>query len=403
MYSLIQRVYLPYFPSCLSLHVSVCNVSTDLQVYAAEMSPPKRRGFLGAFFQISVVIGVFLSYVMGAIPGLLYYHSALVIIVILIIFEVLMLIPKESPRWLLMKNHKYAAKKSLLWLLQSEESVSQVIREIERSLPMQKLAFREKIKMFKRKSVYIPLLLSIAIVFFHQCTGNSVILNYAASIFLAADVKNAEKTAVYAIGALQVVGTIISAIVVDMTGRKKLLLFGSIGIAISNAALGTHLYIIETAQCDSVGNSSNGTFDIALQLPNDTEIYSDSRCYPSRLSILAIASVMGFGLFNSVGWKALPFIMMGEMFPNSLHSILNGVMVAYLWGLVAVMIGGYTAYEQAFHPYTAWWSFAGVAALSIPFILVFLPETKGKSLEEIEKYFNRKKELCGDKADAMLF
>ena len=65
-------------------------------------------------------------------------------------------------------------------------------------------------------------------------------------------------TAVYAIGALQVMGTIISAIVVDMTGRKKLFLFGSIGIAISIAALGTHIYITETAQCDSVGNSSDG-------------------------------------------------------------------------------------------------------------------------------------------------
>ena len=83
-------------------------------------------------------------------------------------------------------------------------------------------------KMFKQRSVYIPLLLSFAIAFFHQCTGNNVILNYATSIFMTADVKNAEKTAVYAIGALQVVGTIISAIVVDMTGRKKLLLFGSI-------------------------------------------------------------------------------------------------------------------------------------------------------------------------------
>ena len=112
--------------------------STDLQVYAAEMSPPERRGLLGTFFQVSVCFGIFLSYIMGAIPGLLYYHSALVIIVILIIFEVLMLIPKESPRWLLMKNHEYAAKKSLLWLFRSEESVSQVIREIQSSLTMKK-------------------------------------------------------------------------------------------------------------------------------------------------------------------------------------------------------------------------------------------------------------------------
>ena len=132
--------------------------STGLQVYAAEMSPPKRRGLLGAFFQISVVIGVFLSYVMGTIPGLLYYHSALVIIVILIVFEVLMFIPKESPRWLLMKNHEYAAKMSLLWLFKSEESVNQLTEEIENSLTMKKLPFSEKMKVFKQTfHFYSPL------------------------------------------------------------------------------------------------------------------------------------------------------------------------------------------------------------------------------------------------------
>lgn len=361
-----------------------------MQVYAAEMSPPQRRGLLGAFYQISIISGVFLSYVIGAIPGLLYFHSTLVIIAIQIVFQALMLIPKESPRWLLMKNHKYAARKSLLWLFQSDESVEKLVKTIECSLGT-KMSVCEKVKAFKQRSAYLPFLLSIFIAIFHQFTGNNVIINYAASIFQTAEVSNARETAIYAIGALQTVGTIISAFVVDKVGRKKLLLFGSIGIAISNAALGTHLFITETARCNTTSNSSSMTLSIDQILLNSTEIDAEPRCYPALLSIMAIASVMGFGLFYSIGWRALPFIMMGEMFPNSLRSTLNGILIAFLWGLIALLIGGFTPYEHAVRPYTAWWVFAGISALSIPFITAFLPETKGKTLEEIEQFFNRKK------------
>ena len=362
-------------------------------MYAAEVSPPHKRGMLSSFHQIAIISGVFLSYVMGAIPGLLYSHSAVTVIVILMVFQLLMLIPKESPRWLVMKNHKYAARKSLLWFFQCEESVKTIIASIEMSLATKKLSLCERVKAFKERSVYLPFLLSISIIIFHQFTGNNVIINYAASIFQTAEVSHARETAIYAIGILQIVGTIISSFVVDKVGRKKLLLFGSIGIAVSNVALGTHLFITETSQCsNSSANLSNNTTTFFVdEVSNSTAVYTESRCYPGLLSILAISSVMGYGLFYSIGWRALPFVMMGEMFPNSLRSTLNGISHSFIWVLIAIIIGGFSPFERAVHPYTAWWVFGGVSVVSIPFIILLLPETKGRTLEEIQEYFNKKK------------
>ena len=366
-------------------------------MYTAEIAPPNKRGLLGAAYQTSVIIGIFFSYVVGAIPGLVYSHSALILVLELSISLPLVLFLKESPRWLLMKHNKRAARKSLLWLFQSGKAAEQSMKLIEDSLPAKRLSFREKAEMFRQRSVSLPFFLSILVVIFHQLTGNNVIISYAASIFLTARVDNAEETAVYAIGLLQIVGTLISAFVVDKVGRKKLLLFGSVGITVSNAALGTYLFFTETSQCsnssyveaysDKYENFSSGLGGEQLPL-NSTAEYGTEDCQSELLPFIPIASLMGFGLFYSVGWRALPFIMMGEMFPNTIRSSMNGFMVAFLWVIASLLIGGFTPYENAVGPYTAWWIFAFIAALSIPLIATLVPETKGKTLEEIKLYFD---------------
>ena len=283
----------------------------------AEIAPPNKRGMLGATYQISVITGIFLSYVAGAISGLTYSHSALIVVLGLSLSTPLVLFIKESPRWLLLKNNKDAARKSLLWLFQSDEAAKQSIELIEESLPPISLSFCEKIKMFRQRSMFLPFLLSTFIVVFHQCTGNNVIINYAASIFRMAKVDNGEEIAIYAIG---LTGACISAIVVDKVGRKKLLLFGSVGITLSNAALGSHLYYTESSGCTNgtsipIYNDSSDTFNSSfeieqLQLNSIVEYGTDfeSDCHSKLLPFIPVASVMDSdcstrsvgGLFHSL-------------------------------------------------------------------------------------------------------
>ena len=169
-------------------------------MYVAEMSSPKQRGFLGSFNVIQLMIGILLSYMMGVIPGVLYIHSALFMLAVLLIFEFLTIFFKESPRWLLMKNHTHEAKKSLYWFYQSEEAVEQMMEHIRKSLNQTNLALKDKLKMFTQRRVYLPLVLTVAITFFYEFTGSNVIISYAAQIFLTAKVKPPNETAIYSIG-----------------------------------------------------------------------------------------------------------------------------------------------------------------------------------------------------------
>jgi MFS family permease len=142
--------------------VSSGALTSIFPVYVAEIAPPNKRGMLGATYQISVITGIFLSYVAGAISGLTYSHSALIVVLGLSLSTPLVLFIKESPRWLLLKNNKDAARKSLLWLFQSDEAAKQSIELIEESLPPISLSFCEKIKTKKR----VP---PISTLYIHRC------------------------------------------------------------------------------------------------------------------------------------------------------------------------------------------------------------------------------------------
>lgn len=350
-----------------------------MQLYTSEISLKRLRGLFGAFYQLSIIIGVFLSYIMGVIPTFNYIHSAIVISVIIVIFMTLTATLYESPRWLVSKGHHSRAEKALSWLRKCPEKAKMEVEatiELIESVP--KLSLKLKLLEFKKKHVYKPLILSVTLIFFHQFSGINVIIFYAAIIFQKAGINNARETALYAVGLLQIVATAISSSLVDLTGRKVLLVLGSIGMAISSTGLGMHFFFTRASLCISE-NITNAT---------DYLDAGTSSCNP-QLAPLAITSLMAFGFIFSVGWRALPFIVMSELFPLQLRGLLGGIGMCSLWFYAGIVTGFYQDYEATVQPYTAWWSFALISFIGAFFVLICIPETKGKSLEEIEMYFRR--------------
>lgn len=350
----------------------------NLQLYASEVSCSKWRGQLTAFYQLSIVVGIFLSYAVGTIPSVTYGQSAIIALGIVLVFELLTAtLSYESPRWLLSMGREERAEKTLSWLRQSQEIAKEEAEEIKRLLTRSpRLRLKQKLLEFKHRRVLIPLILSVILIFFHQFSGINVIIFYAAIIFETAGIEHAKETALYAVGGLQIVATFISSCVVDRFGRKVLLVLGSIGMFLSSAALGTHMFLTRPSNCqpDNASNSS-----------------SSSDSCNSHLAPLAISSLMVFGFTFSVGWRALPFIVMSELFPLRLRGILNGFGMCMLWVFAGTVTGFYPKLEEALGAYTAWWFFALVSFAGIFFVIIFLPETKGKSLEEIEAYFKGQK------------
>ena len=325
---------------------------------------------------------------MGAIPNLNYVHSAVVAGMLTLLFEILVLLLYESPRWLISTGRDSSAEKALSWLRQSHEVAKEEAEEIKNIVQNSpKLSIARRLYELRQRHLYVPFILSLTLIFFHQFSGINVIIFYAATIFQTAGIHYAREAAMFAVGALQILATIISSGLVDRAGRKVLLVSGSIGMTISSASLGAHFFITRSSLC---GNASSDD-------ANSTVLNSTTdNC--AAFAPLAICSLVGFGFAFSVGWRALPFIVISELFPLRLRGLLGGIGLCSLWVYASLITGFYQDYEQAVQQYTAWWTFSLISFLGIFFVLIFIPETKGKTLEEIEAYFKRRKDkVVGDK------
>ena len=364
-----------------------------LQMYTSEISPQSLRGLFANFYQLSVIIGICLVYAVGAIPSVNYIHSAIVALGMTIVYVILAAVIFQSPRWLLSKANEKAAKRTLIWLRRSGELANQEVKDIMeliRNTP--KLPFKEKLLEFRHKHVYKPLIIAEVAAFIYQFSGSNVVIFYAAVIFQSAGVDQAREIAFYSIGLVAFVATGLSAILVDKLGRKVLLIVGSIGIIVSCTGLGTHFFLTRHAICQQANlNLSNVT------VSNETS--SSMSVRNPHLSPLAICSLIIFSFAASLSWRSLAFVLMSELFPLRLRGVLGGINDSTIWMLAAIVTGFYLEFERFARPYTAWWCFAFIALLGLLFVAIFVPETKGKTLEEIEVYFRGRAGSCENKEE----
>ena len=170
--------------------------------------------------------------------------------------------------------------------------------------------------------------------------------------------------------------TIIGAFLIDLIGRKILLIVSGIGMLIGTVSLGTFFYITRPELC------SNVTMDA---LDNT----GDNLCN-SYLSPVAIASLIFFYASFAIGWGPVPFVLLGELIPLHVRGIGSGIATFINWTAAAIVTGFYLDYAEAVNNWFAWWSFSVLNAIAIVFTIIFVFETKGKNLEDIQHRFDSK-------------
>ena len=348
-------------PSYADLHF------ITLKVYVSEISTAKLKGLFGACQQLFVTLGIFFVEILGTIssyrPDFKYYHVSLVALAIVLVFEALMLITKETPRWLMSHNKPDVAKDVLRFLRGPACNIDKELNGMVEALKKQpQLTFGQTLQEFRHRAVYFPVLLALGLAFFQQFSGINTAIFYATPIFSEAQVSNPTLVASFAVGAVQVVFTLVSVLLVDLTGRKVLLVIGSVVLSLSGVMIGVE-FILGHFYC-----------------------HSNSAC---RFSPLAIVGLIFYIMAFSIAWGAIPWLMMSELIPQRVRGISSGIVTAFNWSLAAIITGAFKPYSNAVRPWFAWWTFAVFMALSIPFVLLLLPETKGHSLEEIEELFER--------------
>ena len=352
-----------------------------MQIYIGEISTAKLRGFFVSFVEIGVAAGVLVNYTIGSIPNFPYYYNALFAAGIAAMFEILMVSLYETPRWLVSQGCVSEARVILQWLrgpgVQIEDEIC--CNELTEGA---KTNILTTLKEFTKRSVVVPCVIVIFVMVFQQAAGLNTLVTYAASIFEEAGVANPRATSTYALGCAELLTTLIVVFIIDLIGRKILLILSGIGMVIGSMLLGVHFYITRPSLCSGANNLTIFA-NLTEELGNST---TSAPCN-TQYAPLAIVSIMTFGIAFSSGWGPIPWIILSELIPLQVRGVATGIATVVLWGSLAVVVGLYAEYVAAVHVWFAWWSFTVINIAAVLFTIFFLRETKGKTLEDIERYY----------------
>ncbi|KAF5176181.1 Major facilitator superfamily transporter mfsa [Thalictrum thalictroides] len=341
-------------------------------VYIVEISPADTRGSLTSYPEIFINIGILLGYVANyAFSGLPVHINWRVMLGVGILPSVfigisLFVIP-ESPRWLVMKNRIEEAR---IVLLKTNENH----REVEERLAaIQEAASKSNVKSkYKEKAVWRELLTpsptlrrmlitGIGIQGFQQITGTDATVYYSPTIFKEAGIEgnNNLLAATIAVGFSKTILILIAIHLIDRVGRKPLLYVSTIGMTVCSFCLVLTLSLF--------ANTQAGIF-------------------------LAIVLVCGNVGFFSVGMGPICWVVTSEIFPLKVRaqaSALGSVVNRLSSGFITM---SFLSVSRAITVAGTFFIFAVLAVLSIAFVHIYIPETKGKSLEQIELMFQKGEE-----------
>lgn len=316
--------------------------------YVSEIAPPKDRGRLVALYQFNIVLGILIAFLSNyllsdlgqnawrwmigveAIPAIIYTFMALTI--------------PRSPRWLLLNGHHDEASQ-IISQLYPDQSVGDIVSEIEES---QKHHHSSNENIFMKK-YRLPLMLAFLIAFFNQLSGINAFLYYAPRIFEEAGLeKSSALLSSIGIGVTNLVFTLIGVALIDRLGRKKLMYIGSVGYIIS-------LSLVAMAFFFNWGGMAVPIF-----------------------LFLFIAS-------HAIGQGAVIWVFISEIFPDQLRASGQAFGCGTHWVLAAIIPSLVPLLFAKVGAGAVFAFFAFMMFLQLLFVIFMMPETKGISLEDLEK------------------
>ena len=301
----------------------------------------------------------------------------------MLVFQFAAIFIPETPRWLFSHGKDARGERVLRLLRGSRANVASEREGIKKTIEKdQDTTLLLRVLAFRRRSVMIPFVLVLFLMFFQQFSGINAVIFYAGSIFEEAKVKNPQLINALTVGLVQIFATLVSVFAVDRVGRKVLFILSSSFMLISSLMLGTHFLILNVICKGCIG--SNCTQHITADNTTGT---LPSVCDSTHFSGLAITATIVFIIAFSFGWGPIPWSSMSELLPLTVRGLAGSMATFVNWTFATIVTAFFESYAKRVTPTGAWWSFALISAISLVFIVLFLPETKNRQLEEIEDHF----------------
>jgi len=382
-------------------------------VYIAEIAPTERRGSLGMINQVAIMIGISAAYFINwLILDLVHLHQwqwmlGLVAVPSALYFIFLFLIP-ESPRWLITKGEVDQAS-SILSNIGGEQYATEQLCSIQESTGTKQST--SILQLFKGR-LFVVLLIGIAIGSLQQLIGINAIYYYAPDFFeRIGGSRNTAFLQACIIGIVNVVFALLAMRLIDRIGRKSLLVIGIIGIIVCHLVVGFSFmganYSIDDESIAKLKTNVNAEVMGKIE-PLKGELYTSKKAYldnlASRLTedefnnnklnvlkstiklngiVILIAIVSFVGLY-SMSLGPVTWVLLSELYPDQFRA--KAISIAgFFNGLSSFIIPLFFLWElENIGEGATFFIFAAIALVGFFFILCKIPETKGKSLEEIE-------------------
>jgi sugar porter (SP) family MFS transporter len=343
----------PYFFSFFRFigGIGVGASSVAAPIYISEISTPENRGKLGTLFQFNIVFGIliafFSNYLLEGFGGANDWRWMIGIVALpALVYSIIITQIPDSPRWLILKKRDDATAIKVLEMIYSKDDALDNFYEIKNDL-IEDSTFKETVFSHKYK---LPLILAFLIAFFNQLSGINFILYYAPEILEMAGLGSKESLMnSILIGVTNLIFTLAGMKLIDVLGRRQLMIIGSIGYILS-------LGMVALAFFNNLG------------------------------PVVLMVSILVFIASHAIGQGAVIWVFISEIFPNNVRANGQsfGTGIHWIFAALITLAGPVVIDLFKVNPWPIFAFFAFMMVLQFIFVLFMMPETKGLSLEELE-------------------
>lgn len=345
-----------YYVARVLAGISVGATYTVLPLYIGEIAQNKNRGLLSSSINIFITGGDLIPYIIGPYLPIMWFNIVLFVFPVVFLVSFTFFAP-ESPYYHIIKKEYDAAETSLSRLRnKSSKFVKAELEEMKDSVKMDgETNLAGLLKALKEVHVRKAVIIAVALIVFQQLSGITAILLYTETLFESTGSIIPASESSLVLGAVQFIVSFILPPFVDRAGRKPMLIFSGVGMFLSEAALGCYLYIQD---------------------------YTDINV--EELSWLPVTTLVVYMITYNCGFGPLPYTIISEVFPSNVKGAASSACSLVCWILAFVVSKYFGSLQDWMGISGVFWLFGGCCLFAAIFVLAVMPETKGKSFQEIQ-------------------